>query len=96
MEVFLKQILSEHFNSEELDTMLFELEVDYERFNNLSKESKCREIVNFFARNSNLNILINKVSSDNLKIFFYTPFTNGNNLNSVSHLISKQIWGFDV
>ncbi len=66
----LKVVLLNHFNLQELNTLLFDLGEDYEKFESTNKETKIRDIIGYFTRQRRLETLIEKIRLDrpNLKI----------------------------
>ena len=53
----------DHFDISELQTLCFELKVDYENLSGFNKLDKCREIINFFHRRGRLEELIEYCST---------------------------------
>jgi hypothetical protein len=58
----LRQALSEHFNAEELRTLCFDLDIDYEDLPGTGKIDKAREIVSYFKRRQTIPRLANAIS----------------------------------
>jgi len=50
----LRQKISDHFNEEELRTLCFDMQVDYEALPGWSKDDKVRELVSYFERHGRI------------------------------------------
>lgn len=59
--VWLHQILDEHFNDEELRTLCFDLDVDYDNLSGSNKVGKARELIRYCQRHDWLNKLQQRV-----------------------------------
>lgn len=54
----LREILNSHFNLEEIETLCFDLKIDFENLDGRSKQAKAREIVLYCERNGQLDQLV--------------------------------------
>ena len=54
----LREILSEHFSSDELQTLCFDLNIDFENLGGQSKQAKARDYIAHCERNSRISELV--------------------------------------
>lgn len=74
----LRQLIERHFNTEELRTLCFDLEIDYESLGGEGKQGKIRELINYAKRADRLDELHQYLKSERADVS-WPGFTDSKN-----------------
>ena len=60
----LRAVLEERFSSEEIKTLCFDLQIDYEILEGEGKSAKARELIRYLDRRDELDLLVNAIRKE--------------------------------